>query len=250
MAMHLATPTTRTVELARFRLRKSRGPRVAYLGGPGAFSEEAAMAYSGPQAHLAGYATFQDVFDAVEQGRADIGLVPIENCLAGSVYENYDLLVASKLKVVGEHCQRITLHLVAHPETSLREVREVFSHPIALGQCRRLLARHREWVQTPCSSTSAAVEKIMAGRRFDAAALASPRAAELFGATVLKREVQDFPLNFTRFLAISRHAQRRMGQKTTLVFSTCHVPGSLCRCLLPFARCKINVTKIESRPLP
>ena len=226
---------------------------VAIQGEAGSFSHAAALETYGPTLRLVPCATFVDLFRSVETGHATSGLVPIENTLAGSVHENYDLLSAHTLHVVAEAELRIRHCLIASPNTTRADVRRVASHPVALAQCRRFFTTHPDLVAVPAYDTAGSVRDLMAGRVEAQAAIASRLAAELYGATVLEEGLEDNAENYTRFLVVTREpAGRARGaaSKTSLMFTLGNGPGTLHRALGVFAERGLNLTKIESRPLP
>lgn len=226
---------------------------VAIQGEAGSFSHAAAVETYGPGIRLVPCATFVDLFRSVETGQAGRGVVPIENTLAGSVHENYDLLSAHALHVVAEAELRIRHCLIAAPQISRRDVRRVASHPVALAQCRRFFMRHPELVAVPAYDTAGSVRDLMAGKVHAEAAIASRLAASLYGATVLEEGLEDNAENYTRFLMVTREPPARApGQvtKTSLMFTLGSGPGTLHRALGVFAERGLNLTKIESRPLP
>ncbi len=223
---------------------------VAIQGEAGSFSHAAALDVLGDDLRLVPCPTFEDLFRAVEGGTAARGVVPIENSLAGSVHQNYDLLGAHTLHVVAETQVRVRHCLIAHPGTPLAAVRRVASHPVALAQCRKFFAAHPDVVPVPAYDTAGSVSELMAGRLPADAAIASSLAAELYGALVLQENLEDHPENYTRFLVVGREpAPRARARKTSLVFSLPNVPGSLHRALGAFASRGLDLTKIESRPI-
>jgi prephenate dehydratase len=178
-------------------------------------------------------------------------MVPIENTLAGSVYENYDLLAAHTLHVVGETQLRIRHCLIARPGMLLSDIRRVASHPVALAQCRRFFTTHPQVVAVPAYDTAGSVRDIMAGGTTADAAIASALAAGLYGAVVLAEGLEDNAENYTRFLVVAREpAPIAQATKTSLLFSLANAPGTLHRALGVFAGRGLNLTKIESRPWP
>jgi prephenate dehydratase len=181
-------------------------------------------------------------------------VIPIENTLHGSVHENYDHLLNFDLPIVGETHVRIAHNLIVRPGTRLRDVRRVFSHPVALNQCLRFLGEHPEWERVPFYDTAGSVKMLMEEQPEGAAAIASAIAADIYGGRILKRNIEDDRANFTRFFLLARPrtlkppAEAREW-KTTLVFATRNVPGALFRSLSAFALRDINLMRIESRPL-
>jgi prephenate dehydratase len=224
---------------------------VAIQGEAGSFSHAAALEVLGPDARLVPCASFEELFRAVEAKQAGWGVVPIENSLAGSVHQNYDLLGAHALHVVAETQVRVRHCLIARPGTTLADIRRVASHPVALAQCRTFFAAHPDVVQVPAYDTAGSVRDLMAGRVAADAAIASSLAAELYGAAVLQERLEDHAENYTRFLVVAREpAPPERAHKTSLVFTLPNVPGSLHRALGAFASRGLDLTKIESRPLP
>lgn len=227
--------------------------RVAIQGEAGSFSHAAALEAYGTDIRLVPCATFVDLFRSVETGAATSGVVPIENTLAGSVHENYDLLSAHALHVVGEAELRIRHCLIAAPRTHRDEVRRVASHPVALAQCRRFFSSNPELVAVPAYDTAGSVRDLMAGTVQAEAAIASRLAASLYGATVLQDGLEDNSENYTRFLMVTREPlalARGQTGKTSLMLTLGSGPGTLHRALGVFAERGLNLTKIESRPLP
>ncbi len=228
-------------------------PRVAFQGAPGAFSGAAAKRLLGPDVDLVPRETFDEMFAAVDQGLVDYCLAPIENSLFGSVHQNYDLLLSHDLRIVGEVNLRIVHNLIAPPGIVLSDVKRVYSHPVALGQCRQFLSRHPEMEPLAAYDTAGAVKLIMESREPGAAAIASAEAAEVYKASVLATEIEDDRQNYTRFLLLSKSAMAgelpASADKTSIVFSLENHTGSLYRAMAVFALRDIDLTKIESRPL-
>jgi prephenate dehydratase len=221
--------------------------RLAYQGEPGAYSEAAALQYGGPQAETLPCKTFEDVFDAVSRKKATHGVVPLENSIGGTIHRNYDLLLDHDLTISGEVELDVVHCLQALPGTTIADVRVVYSHPQALAQCERYLkdlGASVEAVYDTAGGAKLVAEKKLAG----AAALASRRAADVFGLEVLQEAVQDYEFNITRF-AIIGGAPPADANKTTIVFALPSTPGALFKALSVFALRDINLTKLESRPM-
>jgi arogenate/prephenate dehydratase len=221
--------------------------RLAYQGEPGAYSEAAALQYGGPQAETLPCKSFEDVFDAVTQRRATHGVVPLENSIGGTIHRNYDLLLDHDLSISGEVELDVIHCLQAIPGTRIEEVKVVYSHPQALAQCERYLKELGASVEAVYDTAGGA--KLIAEQKLaGAAALASRRAADVFGLEVLQEAVQDFEYNITRF-AIIGGAPPADANKTTIVFALPSTPGALFKALSVFALRDINLTKLESRPM-
>jgi prephenate dehydratase len=239
--------------------KKRTTPRlIAFQGARGAFSEEAARRLAGPGAAMLPCERFEDVFRSLGEGRAAGAVIPIENTLAGSVHENYDHLLHFELPIVAETSVRIVHNLIAPKGVPLGKIRRVLSHPVALNQCLDFFAQHPEMQRVPHYDTAGSVKTILEEGLTDAAAIASSVAAEIYGGRILRKSIEDDRRNFTRFFLlrtpeyVRRHPQaagKQAAWKTSLVFSTRNVPGSLFRSLSAFALRDLNVAKIESRPL-
>jgi len=225
-------------------------PIVAFQGERGSFSEEAVYKLLGHRTRVLPCETFSATFHRVTKGEANACLVPIENTLAGSVYESFDLLLESHLHIVGEVNLRIVHNLIAPPGTARKDIRQVYSHPVALAQCSRFFNQHPQIEKIPFYDTAGAV-KMLADRRLrGAAAIASRVAAEVYRARMLATHLEDHHENYTRFLLLSQTAKvSRQANKVSIVFSTRNVPGALYKCLSVFALRDIDLTKMESRPL-
>ncbi len=225
--------------------------RVAFQGEPGAFSEEAAIRLLGDGAITIPQPTFEAAFAAVAVGLADALVVPIENSLAGSVVRVYDLMLESELTIAAETIVPVELHLIACPGATLVGIRSVESHPMALAQCERLFAAHREWARVAAEDTAGSVRRVLESGDRTRAAIASERAAEQLHGAILARNVQDSAGNFTRFLLLAEPTSGgpQRGDKATLALRVAHVPGSLAAALELFARRGLNLLKIESRPI-
>lgn len=228
--------------------KSAEGLTVAFQGELGAYSEEAAVNHFGPSIEVTPCESLDDVFDSVEREAAHFGVVPIENSLEGSISRAYDLLLESDLKVRGEIELRIAHCLIANPGTRLDEIKRVYSHPQALGQCQAFL-KHLNCEMVPTYDTAGSVKMIKEKGITDGAAIAGIRAAEIYEMTILAREIEDNPNNFTRFFVLAKHDAPPTGNdKTSIVFAVSHKPGALYNLLGELAASRINLTKIESRP--
>lgn len=231
--------------------------RVAFQGELGAFSQVAAIQLAGEKINPVPLPAFDTVFAAVANGKCDRAVIPIENTLHGSVHENYDLLLKFPLPIQGETFVRIVHNVIAPPGVSFRSVRRIYSHPVALNQCRRFFEKHPAIEKIPFYDTAGSVKMIMRESLRDAAAIASSAAASQYGAVIVRKCIEDDPENFTRFFLLGRktarfpRSSRNADQpfKTSVVFSTKNIPGALFRSLSAFALRDLNLTKIESRPL-
>ena len=224
--------------------------RVAFQGEPGAYSEEAIFEFFGPVETLP-CESFDRVFEAVTGQECDTALIPIENSLAGSIHQNYDLLLRHNLWITGEHFLRIKHCLITLPGVTKSDLTRVISHPQGLAQCAGYL-RTLPAVRSEAAYDTAGSVKILrqTGDR-TTAAIASRRAAEIYGMQVLEEGIEDNPQNFTRFLAISTQpvVPQSSSVKTSIVFSLKNQPGALFKALSVFALRDIDLTKMESRPL-
>ena len=218
--------------------------KVAFQGEPGAYSEQAVYDHFGA-AEAVPCASFEDVFTAVSARRCEYGLIPIENSLAGSVHQNYDLLMRHELYIVGEYYLRVRHCLIAMPGVQMSELKRAISHPQALEQCAGYLRSHHLQPE-PVYDTAGSVKILKESGAHDTAAIASRRAAEIYGMQILEDGIEDHFENFTRFLAISPAALRPgTDAKTSIVFTLNDQPGALFKALSVFALRDIDLTKIE-----
>jgi chorismate mutase/prephenate dehydratase len=222
--------------------------KIAYQGEPGAYSESAVQLFFGGSSQPFPCRTFSDVFRCVETGETEFGVVPIENSIEGSVNQVYDLFLKYDHKVSGEIVLRIDHCLIANRGTKLDDIKVVYSHPQALAQCRSFFeGLNREMIST--YDTAGSVKMIKEQQLMDAGAIAGERAAEIYGMKILAQNISDNPNNYTRFFVLSRNDAAPSGNdKTSVIFSTKHLPGALYDVLGEFAGRNINLTKIESRP--
>jgi len=229
--------------------------RVGFQGELGAFSQEAVKQLLGDRAEVVPFTRFEEVFRALRLGKTDAAVVPIENTLAGSVHENYDHLLEFNHRIVAETSVRIVHNLIAVPGVRFKDLRRVYSHPVALSQCLRFFSENRRIEKVPFYDTAGSVKMLMENGLKDAAAIASSVAASIYGASILRRSIEDDRRNFTRFFLLNGSRRVRPAQKaanvwkTSIVFATRNVPGALFRSLSALALRDLNLTKIESRPL-
>jgi chorismate mutase/prephenate dehydratase len=227
---------------------------VAFQGADGAYSQIAAEQHFGGwrgEIETRGYPSFLAMLEAVARGDADYGMLPVENTTAGSINDAYDLLAQTTLSVVGEEVLRVEHCLVGLPGAKLEQIRRVYSHPQALAQCASFLAGLRDCAVLAFTDTAMSVQKVRDEGDPSQAAIASERAAKLYGLHVIARNVESQKGNFTRFMVVARaplQLDERIDCKTSLIFSTQHEQGALVRCLNVLADRGLNLTKLESRP--
>jgi prephenate dehydratase len=225
--------------------------RIAFQGERGAFSEEAAIKLLGEDIQLIPRPTFEALYSSLEEDVADYILAPIENSLAGSVYRSYDLLISSGLHIQAEVVIPIVHNLIGVPGAALEGVTQVSSHPVALAQCERFFATHPGIKKVTADDTAGSVHDAIQAGDASKAAIASRRAAEVYGGLILLEHLEDHPENYTRFLLLgTSETIAEDADKLSLVLLLAHKPGSLCRVLSAFAQRNMNLLKIESRPIP
>ena len=231
--------------------------RVAFQGELGAFSHEAVRRLAGDGAAVVPCQRFEEVFRSLSEGRCEAALIPIENTLHGSVHENYDHLLQFEHRIVAETNVRIVHNLIAAPGVHFKDVRRVYSHPVALNQCLSFLAANKQMEALSHYDTAGSVKMVLEENLRDAAGIASAVSAEIYGGHILRRSIEDDRQNFTRFFLLRRADQEplqlaqdeKRSWKTSLVFTTRNQPGSLFKALSVFALRDISLAKIESRPL-
>jgi len=223
--------------------------KVAIQGELGSFSHEAAERML-PHAKIVPCVRSAEVFNLVERGGVQWAVVPIENSLAGSVAEHFDLLLARDVFIHGEMYLRIRHNLIARPGVKLAQVRRVFSHPVALDQCRNFFRSHPGVQAVPFYDTAGSVRHVTSEQLADAAGIAAKRAATEYSGHILLSDIEDDRQNYTRFLLISK--SKRIGKKadkSSIAFALKNVPGVLFKALSVFALREISLSKIESRPM-
>lgn len=229
---------------------------IVYQGVKGAYSYATAIKEFGQGHNYIGLTTFKEVFDLVDSGHADYGLLPIENSLVGSIYENYDLLHQYDMKIVGEayikveHCLLAPYSSIYSKEDRIDSIKKVLSHPKALEQCTSLFRRH-PWMEAVVHmDTAGAAEQVSREGNPTCAAIASASAAELYGLEIVYRGIEDDSQNYTRFVTIAKEGSSiKAGDKCSLMLQLNHAPGTLVDVLNRFEEIGVNLTKIESRPM-
>jgi prephenate dehydratase len=225
---------------------------IAIQGEPGSFSHEAALK-ADPEATLLPCALSAEVFVALVEGAVDAAVIPIENSLAGSVVEHYDLLLNHEVGVESEWLLRIRHNLIGVPGTRLEKIRQAYSHPVALAQCRRFFVEHPEIGAAPFYDTAGSVKQMMELRDPGVAGIASVQAAEHYGAEILLSGIEDNAENYTRFFLIRNREGVKPDphpNKVSLAFAVENRPGTLVAALNVFAGLGTNLTRLESRPVP
>ena len=237
--------------------------RVAFQGEAGAFSEAAAVQLLGEEIVTVPRPTFDATFRAIPEGAADALLAPVENSLAGSVVRVYDLLLESALTITAETILPIEMNLIACPGASLSDIRSISSHPMALAQCERFFSQHPHIQRIPAEDTAGSVREALARGDKTHAAIAGKRAAVRYRGEIIAENIQDDSENFTRFVLLQpvKESTRSLELQTVLDASGSHImkmtiamrlahrPGSLLASLEPLARHRVNLLKIESRPI-
>ncbi|MFU8812504.1 MAG: prephenate dehydratase [Balneolaceae bacterium] len=228
--------------------------RVGYQGTDGAFSHQAAMRHFGErykQVHCLGYKRFREAAEAVEQGEVDVALLPIENTTAGSINDTYDLLNEKELYITGEEVMKIVHCLMAPEEVDVSRIRRVLSHPQAIAQCSRFLAKLQNCHVESYFDTAMAARSVKEDGDLSKAAIASSYAAAIYGLSIIKSDIANQEENYTRFVVVSPKqisCDPQLDCKTSLIFATSDEKGSLLRCLNIIGDHGINMSKLESRP--
>jgi len=246
----LTEPKIRNTEFKVHRaMRTPRASLVAFQGEKGAYSEDACFKYFGQSIKTHPFLDFQSVFEAVEKDTVTHAVVPVENSIEGSVAQVNDLLLDHDLTISGETIVPVKHYLMALDDATMGTIKEVMSHPQALGQSRKFLANHADWHVTPCYDTAGSARMVAESKRKDIAAIASKRAASVYGLKILKEDIQSEEVNYTRFFVLEKNPSPGGGaNKTSIVFATKNAPGALYSCLGEFASRNVNLSKLESRP--
>lgn len=226
-------------------------PRVVYQGMPGAYSEEAAVNFFGPEVNSKGLNRFEDAFEALKNGEADYAVLPIENSTTGAIRQVYDLLTEHRFYMVGETTVKVEHCLMAIPGVKIEEITHVYSHEQGLFQSDRFLDQHPDWCRVPLLDTAGSAKYVAECGDRTKAAICSRRAADVYGLNVLVQGTNHNGENYTRFAVISRRPELRPGSnKITAIFNLPHQSGSLHEILTIFAVNGLNLVKLESRPMP
>ena len=224
---------------------------AAFIGEYGAYSHKASLGYFGDEIKPVPAKTFKDIFNAVQSGTTQYGVIPLENSLSGSIHENYDLLQEFDLKIIGEITIRVKHALIAHENADKKNIKKILAPPPAFSQCKNYLGQYPDIQLVTVKATSSAVRHVKESGDINTAAIGSTMAAKIFNMKILEESIEDNPRNYTRFAIISREFKDiEKADKTSLVFSTGNKPGSLFEVLRIFSEHQINLVKLESRPMP
>jgi prephenate dehydratase len=222
--------------------------RIAFQGVPGAYAEEAVREYFGPEAEAVPCQTLDEVFRLVEEGKADRCMLAVENAVTGSVPRSYELLMERDLRICAEAILQAQLVLLGSKGTKLEDVERVRSHPQALAQCQGFLSRHG-LRPVPALDPATSARDLAASPEDGVAVIAGKLAGEVYGLDAIQEGIGDIPFNYTRYFVLAmEEPPRAQRNKTSVLFTTPHQPGALYDCLGEFAKRRINLTKIESRP--
>ncbi len=226
--------------------------KIGYQGIEGSYSEAAILKHYGRKVKAIGFETFEDVFDAVKKGKVDYGFLPFENTIAGSVTMNYDLLLKEDVFVIAEVFFKISHSLLSNKGNKLENIKIAYSHPHSLEQCRAFLKKHKIKA-IPEYDTAGAAKIVKERKKKEEAAIASELCAEIYSLEVLKKGIETSKYNTTKFFVLvkKRNIPKNLKkEKTSIVFKAKHYPGALVNCLQRLAKNGINMTKLESRPIP
>ena len=234
-------------------MRRRPSQPIVFQGEYGAFSHSAALKLAGDSVRVLPCPSFREAFEKIRSSEAASGAIPIENTLHGSVHENYDRLLEYGFFISGETSIRISHQLIVRPGVKFRDIKRVYSHPVALNQCKRFFEKHSHIEPVPQYDTAGSVKLLNEQELTDTGAIASVTAAEIYNGVILKRNIEDNRQNFTRFFLLTKQQQTLAtgtgDWKTSIVFSTANRPGALFRAMACFALRDLSLTKIESRPL-
>jgi prephenate dehydratase len=226
--------------------------KIGYQGIKGAYSEAAIYKHYGKNVKAIGYGTFEEVFEAVKKNKVDLGCLPFENTIAGSVTRNYDLLLKENVSVIAEIFIKISHNLLSHKGNKISNIKIAYSHPHSLDQCQKFLAKHKIKA-IPDYDTAGAARLVEMRKKKDEAAIASRLAADIYGLQIIKKDIETNKHNTTKFFIIAKKSnipKNLKKEKTSIAFKTKHYPGALLNCLQRLSKNDINMTKLESRPVP
>jgi len=232
-------------------LNTNSSKAAAFIGEYGAYSHKASLGYFGDEIKPVPAQSFKDIFNAVQSGKTQYGVIPLENSLSGSIHENYDLLQEYDLKIIGEITIRIKHALIALKNSDKSTIKKILAPPPAFSQCKNYLDQYPDIKIVPVTATSSAVRHVKESGDISAAAIGSTMAAKIFNMKILEESIEDNPRNYTRFAIIAREFKDiEQAEKTSLVFSTGNKPGALFEVMKIFSEHQINLVKLESRPMP
>ena len=226
--------------------------KIGYQGIEGAYSEAAIYRHYGKGVKAVGYGTFEEVFEAVKKGKVDLGCLPFENTIAGSVVMNYDLLLKEDVFIIAEVFFKISHSLLSHKGNKLKNIKVAYSHPHSLEQCREFLKKHKIKA-VPEYDTAGAAKIVKERDKKEEAAIASKLCAEIYGLDIIKEGIETNKYNTTKFFVFAKKSKvpkNLKKEKTSIAFKTKHYPGALVNCLQRLSKNSINMTKLESRPVP
>jgi 3-deoxy-7-phosphoheptulonate synthase len=222
---------------------------VLYHGAPGTISHKACKQFFGSNG-FESRASYKEVVEAVDQGQASLGILPLENSISGSLHENYDLLMEHRVQIVGEVNLKVVNNLIGWEGADLNQIKRVYAHSQVFEQCKSFLSEHPGWDLIASGDTVSNVKRVKDTEDKSAAAISSQEAADLFGMAVIKPGIDSNPRNFTRFAVISQgEFPGGPANKTSLIFTVSDKPGALFTVLSIFADREVNIVKLESRPL-
>lgn len=224
---------------------------IAIQGQAGSFHDEVAALYFSKTSNRVYCKSFHDVFNAVDSGEATHGIAAIENSLAGSINLVYDLLLSKDLHIIGEYYLKVNMCLLAANDIAPSTIKEIYSHPVALAQCSQFLQENLPQAKRLEYHDTAAAAELIATKGNNVAAIASPAAAKLHNLSIISEHIEDNKNSYTRFIVFTKQqADTKNANKTSLVLRTSHKPGALYEALGAFAKNNINLSKLQSRPLP
>ena len=226
--------------------------KIGYQGIEGAYSEAAVYQHYGKGVKPIGYGTFEEVFEAVKKGRVDLGCLPFENTIAGSITRNYDLLLKENVSVIAEIFFKVSHNLLSHKGNKLANIKVAYSHPHSLEQCQEFLRKHKI-KPMPEYDTAGAAKLVKERKKKEEAAIASKLCAEIYGLDIIREGIETNKYNTTKFFVFAKKSnvpKNLKKEKTSIAFKAKHYAGSLVNCLQRLSKNGINMTKLESRPVP